>query len=121
MPATCKQRAAAHVSVENQWRPADGSHKATALEMVELAVPADDTCLSRLIEQPLEARAVEQPDDGPSHRRELGQQPRHGFWRARRRAALPGGSCFVHPTFDDGLFGATRWRLYWVVGGFLVI
>ena len=69
MPATCEQRATAHVSVENQWLTCRWQSQATALEMVELAVPADDTCLSRLIEQPLEARAVEQPDDGPSHRR----------------------------------------------------
>lgn len=90
MPATCEQRATAHVSVENQWPTcADGSQsrKATALEMVELAVPADDTCLSRLIEQLLEARAVEQPDDGPSHRREAQQPARHGFWCAPRDGA----------------------------------
>ena len=33
---------------------------------------ADVTCLSSLIKQPLEARAVDQHDDGPSYRRRGG-------------------------------------------------
>ena len=72
MPATCEQRATAHVSIENQWLTCRWQSQSDSLEMVELAAPADDTCLSRLIEQPLEARAVEQHDDGPSHRRDSG-------------------------------------------------
>ena len=37
--------------------------------MVEQAVTADDTCLSSLMDQPLEVRVVDQHDDEPSHPR----------------------------------------------------
>ena len=49
--------------------PAHGSRKATTRERVEQAVTADDTCLSGLIQQPLERRTADELDDGPSHRR----------------------------------------------------
>ena len=69
-PATCVQRATAHVSVENQW---SALHMAVAKRqhMRGWSRPwaADDTWWSRLIKQPLEWRTADEIDDGPSHRR----------------------------------------------------
>ena len=42
--------------------------------MMKQVVTADVTCLSSLIEQPLEARAVDQHDNGPSYRRRGGRR-----------------------------------------------
>ena len=81
--------------------------------MVELAVPADDTCLSRLIEQPLEARAVEQPDDGPSHRREVG----HGGHSETLDTALELNAvkASIPPPDTKRRFYVTRCNQSWVV------
>ena len=58
-----------HERTEPASKPAPGIRNATACEMVEQAMTADDTCLSGLIKQPLEARTAEHHDDEPSHTR----------------------------------------------------
>ena len=47
--------------------------------MMKQVMTADVTCLSSLIEQPLEARAVDQHDNGPSYRRR-GSSLRGSVW-----------------------------------------
>ena len=58
-------------------------------ERVEQVVAADDTCLSGLIQQPLERRTADKFDDGPSHRRRggrCGSSHHSSATNARKRA-----------------------------------